>query len=340
MCGISENTKAILLLCANWGKSADAARPLSPGEFNAFWEWLAAQCLEPANLVASKDAMARYCRQPLVGIEPARLEVLLRSGAGMSLQVEQWLNNSLWVLGMMDEEYPERLKTVLAKHAPPVIYGCGPAGLLSRGGIAVVGSRDVDDERAYLAEELSRAAAENGLSIISGGARGVDQISMHAALSSGGAVIGVLAGDLARAAVRGFFRESAEEGKAVLVSPYKPDAGFSVGNAMGRNKLIYALADVAVIVSASDGKGGTWTGAVENLDKWHVPMYVVDHPDLQGNSQLIRRGGLPLPSSAQDDPSTLIPAPARQGECQSPKVDNPARTPVQLPLFDPESDEQ
>ena len=64
-------------------------------------------------------------------------------------------------------------------------------------------------------------------------------------------------------------------GQLVLISPYDPNAGFNVGNAMQRNKLIYALADASLVVSADLNKGGTWTGAVEQLDKLKlVPVYV------------------------------------------------------------------
>ena len=61
----------------------------------------------------------------------------------------------------------------------------------------------------------------------------------------------------------------------VLLSPYDPNAGFNVGNAMQRNKLIYALADAALVVNSDLGKGGTWTGAVEQLDKFRqIPVFV------------------------------------------------------------------
>ncbi len=53
----------------------------------------------------------------------------------------------------------------------------------------------------------------------------------------------------------------------LLISPYHPEAGFNVGNAMGRNKLIYALADYGLVVSAEHKKGGTWEGASEELKR-------------------------------------------------------------------------
>jgi len=45
-----------------------------------------------------------------------------------------------------DASYPKRLKTRLKEDAPPVLYGCGDVALLENGGLAVVGSRHVDDE--------------------------------------------------------------------------------------------------------------------------------------------------------------------------------------------------
>jgi predicted Rossmann fold nucleotide-binding protein DprA/Smf involved in DNA uptake len=65
------------------------------------------------------------------------------------------------------------------------------------------------------------------------------------------------------------------DGQLVLISPYDPSAGFNVGNAMQRNKLIYALADASLVVSSDLNKGGTWAGAIEQLDKLKfVPVYV------------------------------------------------------------------
>ena len=65
------------------------------------------------------------------------------------------------------------------------------------------------------------------------------------------------------------------DGRLVLISPYDPAAGFNVGHAMQRNKLIYALADAALVVSSDFQNGGTWAGAVEQLEKFRfVPVYV------------------------------------------------------------------
>jgi predicted Rossmann fold nucleotide-binding protein DprA/Smf involved in DNA uptake len=60
---------------------------------------------------------------------------------------------------------------------------------------------------------------------------------------------------------------------------------------MGRNKLIYALSHFAVAISATEGKGGTWSGATENIKHNWVPLFVRDAEDIpDGNRALMRQG--------------------------------------------------
>jgi hypothetical protein len=79
---------------------------------------------------------------------------------------------------------------------------------------------------------------------------------------------------------------------------YDPSAGFNVGHAMQRNKLIYALADAALVVNSDYEKGGTWAGAVEQLEKLHlVPLYVrTDGEAGKGLEALRRKGASPWPN--------------------------------------------
>ena len=85
---------------------------------------------------------------------------------------------------------------------------------------------------------------------------------MNAALDSGGAVVGVLADSLSRKLRNADVRAAIHDGRArSCARPYSPDASFSAGNAMGRNKLIYSQAAVTLVVASDKGSSGTWTGA-------------------------------------------------------------------------------
>ena len=85
-------------------------------------------------------------------------------------------------------------------------------------------------------------------------------------------------------------------GDLCLVTPYSPNAGFSVGAAMGRNRLIYALANYAIIVASDAETCGTWAGATETLKNGWVPVFVLEHAAMpEGNKLLLQKGALPFP---------------------------------------------
>ena len=125
-------------------------------------------------------------------------------------------------------------------------------------------------------QEVGRLAAKARANrIVSGAARGIDQAAMSGALEAGGKVTGVLADSLERSVMKRENRNRLLEGQLILISPFDPSAGFNAGHAMQRNKLIYALADAALVVNAEINKGGTWAGATEQLEKLRLtPVYV------------------------------------------------------------------
>jgi predicted Rossmann fold nucleotide-binding protein DprA/Smf involved in DNA uptake len=180
-----------------------------------------------------------------------------------------------------------------------LLFGAGDRGLLGSGGVAIVGSRDVSEDGLNFSQALAAAAARGGTQVVSGGAKGVDQAAMRGAAGAGGAVIGVLPEGVERRIRDAETRSVLAEGQGVVISPYHPSAGFSAGAAMARNKLIYALSDVAVVVATSAGKGGAWTGAAEALEAGWVPVLVrVDGDVPSGNHELLALGARALRGDA------------------------------------------
>jgi predicted Rossmann fold nucleotide-binding protein DprA/Smf involved in DNA uptake len=294
---LSPNAMAILLLTAPLiaGRREAAFELLTLGEYNRLARLLREKQRQPSDLIGPDiREVIDLCAAVF---DRARLESLLGRGFLLSQAVDRWSARAIWVVSRADPTYPRRLKIRLREDAPPVLYGCGEAALMETGGLAVVGSRNVDDELIAYSENVGRVAAAARQTLISGGARGVDQAAMHGALRAGGAVVGVLADSLERAALARDNREPLMNRRLVLVSPYDPAAGFNVGHAMGRNKLIYAMADAAVVVKSDFEKGGTWAGAIEQLERLRfVPVFVRNGPGAgKGNSALLRRGARPWP---------------------------------------------
>ena len=303
---LSPNTQAILLLTAPLiaGRSESSSDVLTQGEYKRLARFLRDRQRQPADLLAPDAADLLGECHPISDSD--RLKRLLGRGFLLAQAVERWHARAIWVISRADGEYPKRLKTHLKDDSPPLLYGCGAAAILDAGGLAVVGSRNVDGVLVEYAEDVGRFAAKAGCAVVSGGARGIDQAAMRGALEAGGKVAGVSADSLERAALDREYRGFLMAGQLVLVSPYDPAAGFNVGHAMQRNKLIYALADAALVVNSDDEKGGTWAGATEQLDRLHfVLVYVRSTGDPgKGLEALRRRGALPWPNPAT--PAELV----------------------------------
>jgi predicted Rossmann fold nucleotide-binding protein DprA/Smf involved in DNA uptake len=297
---LSANTQAILLLTAPLiaGRGTASSDLLSLGEYKRLARHLREIQHQPADLISTEAAELLQACQPVV--DKSRLERLLSRGFLLSQVIECWQSRAIWVVSRADPEYPKRIKGRLREDAPAVLYGCGDINLLESGGLAVVGSRHVDNALIEYTMDVGRLAARSRHMLVSGGAKGIDQAAMRGTLEAGGISCGVLADSLEKTAMNREHRNLLLDGQLVLISPYDPSAGFNVGNAMQRNKLIYALADASLVVSSDLNKGGTWTGAVEQLDKLHfVPVYVRSTGQASPGIDALRaRGAKPWPNPA------------------------------------------
>lgn len=274
MVNVSPTTQAILMLVAPLlaGGRTESGLLLTPKEYTHLVQALQQLDARPSDLLGSKasellDTLA-------CDFNRERLGNLLARGMQVSLALEQWQQLSIQVISRADSLYPRRLKKVLGYRSPSLLYFCGNPTLLDRGGLAVVGSRQVDNDLLEYTRELGALAATAGCTIVSGGARGIDQASMQGAATAGGNVVGVLANDLARTVMQRDNRNALMNHELLLCSPFDPAARFKAWQAMDRNKLIYALADAALVVQSDVGKGGTWSGAREQIRKFRcIPVY-------------------------------------------------------------------
>ncbi len=224
----------------------------------------------------------------------ARLECLVEAEE----EIETLSARGIFVVTEFNPLYPRQwLDRLRGKH-PALLFAAGALELLNAEHVGIVGSREVDEDGAVFAREVASHAVSLGMGVVSGGARGVDQVAMAAAFEAGGTSVGILADSLVKAVRQPAAALALESGQVCLATPFSPHAPFSVGNAMGRNKLIYALSVATIIVAASEGSGGTWAGAVEALDHQLSPVIVRDI-SLEGNQKLISRGGVPMQEADQ-----------------------------------------
>lgn len=234
-----------------------------------------------------------------------RIATLLDAAAAFAFRLDDLEQSGVRAIASVDDDYPAALVERLGAAAPPVLCAAGDPALLRAPALAVVGSRDVAPEGADAAKAAAAAAAGHGFGVVSGGAKGVDRLAMGAALAADGTAVGVLAESLERAVRDPDVRRAITDGQLCMCTPYKPTAGFSVANAMGRNRIVYALARATFVVAADHEKGGTWAGAVEALQQSISPVLVWTGPGGgSGNAELVRLGGV-----AVDDVERILPLP-------------------------------
>lgn len=328
---LSHNTQAILLLTAPLiaGRSESSSELLTFGEYKRLARALREKERQPADLLSPDAGELLYEYQDL--LDRDRLSRLLGRGFLLSQAIERWQARAIWVVSRADVNYPRRLKARLGEEAPPILYGCGDVASLDMGGLAVVGSRHVDDVLVQYTESIGRLAAMARCNLVSGGARGIDQAAMRGSLDAGGRVVGVLADGLERAVLSRDHREVLMDGRLVLISPYDPAAGFNVGHAMQRNKLIYGLADAALVVSSDYQKGGTWAGAVEQIERLRfVPVYVRSNGETEKGIESLREKG------ALRWPDPVTPEALLETVTTNASVNSPTRKQAHLPFDAPD----
>lgn len=199
------------------------------------------------------------------------------------------------ILTWQDETYPQRLKEI--DQSPPVLYIRGeylPDDLFS---VAIVGTRRVTPYGRQITEELSAFLAANGMTVISGLARGVDAVAHQSTLKAGGRTIAVLGSGVDKIYPpehRALAEQMMERG--ALISDYAPGTPPDASNFPPRNRIISGLSLAVVVVEAGETSGALITAefaAEQGREVFAVPGSILA-PQSKGTNKLIQNGALPL----------------------------------------------
>jgi DNA processing protein len=194
-----------------------------------------------------------------------------------------------------DSRFPGLLNAI--PDPPAYLFAQGNLNLLERPAVAIVGSRDHTHYGADVCRALARAAAEAGLVVVSGMARGLDAIAHAGALEGNGGTIGVLGngfGVIYPIANRGLYEEMATRG--LLLTECLPGERPGVASFPRRNRLISGIARVTVVIEAAITSGALQTSRwaqAQGRDVLAVPGPITS-PVSFGTNDLIRDGAAPL----------------------------------------------
>ena len=193
-------------------------------------------------------------------------ELLLGEGA-LTQYLHRGKTKDCFPISRVSEEYPLAVRKRLGLDAPGCLWTKGDRDLLQTPSVALVGSRDLAESNRVFAETVGREAARQGITLISGNARGADRTAQEACLKEGGRVICVIADGLQNYPLRKNILYLSEDGF---------DLPFSSQRALSRNRVIHSLGALTLVAQCTLGAGGTWNGALKNLRNHWSPVFVYE----------------------------------------------------------------
>lgn len=194
-----------------------------------------------------------------------------------------------------DESYPARLREI--DQPPPVLYVRGEYFPDDVFAVAIVGTRKVTPYGRQVTEEIASFLAANGITIISGLARGVDVIAHQTALKAGGRTLAVLGSGVDKIYPpehRGLAEQMMTRG--AIISDYAVGTPPDASNFPPRNRIISGLSLAVVVVEAAETSGALITAefaAEQGREVFAVPGSILA-PQSKGTNRLIQNGALPL----------------------------------------------
>jgi len=233
-----------------------------------------------------------------LGLKMIERLVAVRKKVDLSLIWDQIQSKGIQVLTWLDEAYPQRLKEI--EQPPPVLYLRGELSPEDSWAVAIVGTRRVTPYGRQVTEEAASFLAANGITIVSGLARGVDAIAHNAALRAGGRTLAVLGSGVDRIYPpenRVMAEQIIEHG--AILSDYVPGTPPESSNFPPRNRIISGLSIAVVVVEAGETSGALITAefaAEQGREIFAVPGNILA-PQSKGTNKLIQQGALPLLSA-------------------------------------------
>lgn len=288
----NENSMAIIILCSHLCVGDDV-KPFTSKEWSHLASLLVENKMTPHELISMESSELKK-KLYFTETQISRIEKLISRSASLTFELEKLFSIGIGIVTRADIEYPIMLKRILGNGCPPLFYYAGDISLANRKLIGFVGSRSVEDEDMNFTKAMIKSVIKKGYGIVSGGAKGIDSIASESAIAMGGFAVEYISDSLMKKIKKASLIAAIRSGKILILSSVNPNAGFNVGNAMARNKYIYANSVGTVIVKSDYNKGGTWSGALENLNHNWVSEFCWNNLLYKGNIELIKRGAIPI----------------------------------------------
>lgn len=291
---ISNNAMAIIILCSQLAVTEDI-KPLNSAEYSKLAITLRENQMEPYDLLSlSKEELSSRLFLDINLLN--RIEKLISRSANITFELDKLYRIGIKIVTRADNQYPKILKNKIKHYCPPLFYYAGNLELTKQPLIGMVGSRKIDDVDIEFTTQIVKKIINQNMGVVSGGAKGIDSTATIEALNIGGYAVEYLSNGLQQKIKKLEIIQAIRDDKLLILSETNPKSRFDVGFAMKRNKYIYGTSQATIVVKSDFNKGGTWAGAIENLNKknnWSK-IYCWNNPNYKGNIELIKKNALPI----------------------------------------------
>jgi DNA processing protein len=218
-----------------------------------------------------------------------------RNGVDLDREYDRLLAKGFELITWESNDYPERLLEI--EYPPPVIYIWGTLEPADRWAVAIVGTRRMTAYGEMVTRELASALAANGITVVSGMARGIDGVAHRSALDANGRTIAVMGSGLDHIYPpehRRLAEEIARNG--AIITEYPLDTRPEGRNFPIRNRIISGLSLIVVITEAGEGSGALITAhfaAEQGREVFALPGNIYSKASY-GTNRLILDGARPL----------------------------------------------
>lgn len=242
----------------------------------------------PAILGASRAALARV---PGIGAETASAIAGWESRLDLTAELQRIRDFDCHVLTQDDAEYPELLRQI---YDPPIVlYVKGRLEARDKNAVAMVGSRRTSHYGLETARKLAYQLAYIGVTVVSGGARGIDTAAHQGALTAKGRTVAVLGTGINLVFPpenAQLFDRIAAQGAVLTQFPFNRQADrqtFPI-----RNRIVAGITLGTLVVEAGLNSGALITAnmAVENGRQVFAVPGRIDSPQSKGCHDLIKKG--------------------------------------------------
>jgi DNA processing protein len=251
--------------------------------------------LEAAWKAATGDLMA-------AGLEPKLIErtLIFRNTFEPDQEQERMASLGIQAFYLHNPLYPARLRQI--ENPPPVLYIKGNLTATDGYALGVVGTRRATSYGREVTNQIVTELAQQGMTIVSGLALGIDTYAHHAAIKAGGRTIAVLGcgADIPYPQQNVGLAKQISDGQGALISEYPPGTKPEPANFPPRNRIISGLSRGVLVVESGAQGGALITVDFANeqgRDVFAVPGSIFSRFS-DGTNTLLRQGAKAVTSAA------------------------------------------